>query len=161
MAKNNNGGELGFEEKLWEAADKLRNNMDPAVYKHVVLCLIFLKYISDSFEDKYAELEETKYADPEDKDEYIADNVFWVPKEARWEKIKANAKQPEIGQMIDEAMVAIEKENKELKGILNKEYSKPTLSNRIIGELIDLVSSIPNMADDDKSEQDILGRVFE
>ena len=161
MAKNNNGGELGFEEKLWDTANKLRNNMDPAVYKHVVLGLIFLKYISDAFEEKYTELENTKYADPEDKDEYIADNVFWVPKEARWKKIKSNAKQPEIGQMIDEAMVAIEKENKELKGILNKEYSRPTLSNRIIGELIDLISSIPNMADDDKSEQDILGRVYE
>jgi len=161
MVKNNNGGELGFEEKLWAAADKLRNNMDPAVYKHVVLGLIFLKYISDSFEKKYKELEEIKYADPEDKDEYIADNIFWVPKEARWDQIKDNAKQPEIGQMIDQAMVAIEKENKELKGILNKDYSRPTLSNRIIGELIDLVSSIPNMADDERTEQDILGRVYE
>lgn len=162
MAKtSNNGGNIGFEQKLWAAADKLRNNMDPAVYKHVVLGLIFLKYISDAFEAKYAELKDIQYADPEDKDEYMADNVFWVPKEARWEKIKANAKQPEIGQMIDEAMIAIEEENRELQGVLNKDYSSPTLSNRIVGELIDLISSIPNMADDGRSEQDILGRVYE
>ena len=102
---------VGFEEDLWKSADKLRNNMDPAEYKHVVLGLIFLKYISDSFEEKYQELQEIEYADPEDRDEYLADNVFWVPREARWQYIKSNAKKPEIGQIIDDAMVAIEKEN--------------------------------------------------
>ena len=102
---------VGFEEDLWKSADKLRNNMDPAEYKHVVLGLIFLKYISDSFEEKHQELQKIEYADTEDRDEYLADNVFWVPREARWQFIKSNAKKPEIGQIIDDAMVAIEKEN--------------------------------------------------
>src|SRR6056297_2655923 len=116
------GDKLGFEKQLWKACNKLRNNMDPAEYKHVVLGLIFLKYVSDSFEEKYQELENTKYADPEDRDEYLADNVFWVPKTARWEYIKKSAKRPEIGQIIDDAMVDIERENEKLKGILNKDY---------------------------------------
>ena len=158
--QNNNGGNLGFEQDLWKAADSLRNNMDPAQYKYVVLGLIFLKYISDSFEEKRQELEKEEYADPEDPDEYTKDNIFWVPKEARWEKIRANAKKPEIGQMIDEAMIAIERENKNLKGVLYKNYGRPTLKNRIIGELVDLINDIPNMADNGSS-QDVLGRVYE
>src|SRR4030043_37425 len=111
---------LGFEAKLWQAADKLRNNMDAAEYKHVVLGLIFLKYISDSFEEHYAKLiaEKEQGADPEDADEYRAFNIFWVPKEARWSHLLANAKQPVIGKLIDDAMIAIERDNKTLKGVL-------------------------------------------
>ena len=154
------GDKLGFEKQLWKACNKLRNNMDPAEYKHVVLGLVFLKYISDSFEKVYKELEETKYADPEDRDEYIAKNVFWVPKDARWDKIKNNAKQPEIGQIIDNALIEIEKENPQLKGVLNKRYSRPTLSTRILGELIDEISKV-DMKTNGKSSQDILGRVYE
>ena len=108
--KSKNGATLGFEEVLWKAADKLRNNMDAAEYKHVVLGLLFLKYISDAFDERYKQLEAEKdqYADPEDVDEYRSVNVFWVPKEARWSYLQANAKQPTIGKLIDEAMIAIE-----------------------------------------------------
>jgi type I restriction enzyme M protein len=151
---------VGFEEDLWKSADKLRNNMDPAEYKHVVLGLIFLKYISDSFEEKYQELKEIEYAEPEDRDEYLAENIFWVPKEARWEYIKSNAKKPEIGQIIDDAMVAIEKENERLKGILNKNYARPTLDKRILGELVDLISNI-KVGDKESRSKDVLGRVYE
>ena len=115
-----NGATLGFEAKLWQAADKLRNNLDAAEYKHVVLGLIFLKYISDAFEEHHARLvaEKPKGTDPEDPDEYRAFNIFWVPKEARWSHLQANAKQPTIGKIIDDAMVAIERDNKALKGVL-------------------------------------------
>src|SRR2546426_12430121 len=108
--KEANGATLGFEQKLWQAADALRNNMDAAEYKHVVLGLIFLKYISDAFEAKHTELvaEKSKGADPEDPDEYRAASIFWVPKEARWAHLKARAPQPEIGQIVDDAMAAIE-----------------------------------------------------
>ncbi|HID33056.1 MAG TPA: SAM-dependent DNA methyltransferase, partial [Anaerolineae bacterium] len=106
-AASNNGANLGFESQLWAAADKMRGHMDASAYKHVVLGLIFLKYISDAFQAKYEELEalrETEYTDPEDRDEYLAANIFWVPKEARWGMLQANAKQPTIGQLIDDAM---------------------------------------------------------
>lgn len=124
------GANIGFEDKLWQAADKMRNNMDASEYKHIVLGLIFLKYISDSFQEKYDKLfsEDPGYA--EDKDEYIAENIFWVPKEARWNEIQANAKQSTIGQLIDNAMIAIEKENPTLKGVLRKDYSRPTLDKK-------------------------------
>lgn len=141
MAKNKtngNGGNLGFEEKLWQAADKLRNNMDAAEYKHVVLGLIFLKYISDAFEEKNQFLirESVLGADPEDPDEYKADNVFWVPKEARWANLKNNAKQPTIGKIIDEAMDAIERDNPTLKGVLSAmNYSRPALDKQRLGSL--------------------------
>jgi type I restriction enzyme M protein len=134
------GKTLEFEDKLWLMADKLRNNMDSGEYKHVVLGLLFLKYISDAFDEKYAELQEEEYADPEDRDEYTAENVFWVPKEARWAVIKDNANKPEIGKIIDEAMIAIEKENGDLKGVLPKIYARPELDKRRLGELIDLFS---------------------
>jgi type I restriction enzyme M protein len=143
--KNENGANLGFEEKLWQAADKLRGNMDAAEYKHVVLGLIFLKYISDAFEEKYADLkarEETDFTDPEDPDEYLADNIFWVPAKARWSNIKTSAKKPEIGRIIDEAMEALEKENDTLAGVLTKDYSRESLDKRRLGELIDLISTI-------------------
>ncbi len=121
MSQTNNGANLGFESKLWEMADTMRGYMDASEYKHVVLGLIFLKYISDAFQHKYDELaatQETKYTDPEDRDEYLADNIFWVPPEARWEQIQAQSPQPVIGKVINEAMTAIERENPSLKGVL-------------------------------------------
>src|SRR5205085_1680124 len=131
----------GFEATLWEAADKLRSNMDAAEYKHVVLGLIFLKYISDAFEERRAALEAQRAegADPEDPDEYRAERVFWVPKPARWTYLQANAKQPTIGKLIDDAMVAIEKDNPGLKGVLAKDYARPGLNKQRLGELIDLI----------------------
>jgi type I restriction enzyme M protein len=157
---NSSGANLGFEEKLWKMADKLRSNMDAAEYKHVVLGLFFLKYISDSFEEKRKQLEKDKEADPEDKDEYTADNIFWVPKEARWEYIQANAKQPEIGKIIDNAMDAIERDNPSLKGVLPKEYTKQGLDKTRLGELVDLIATI-GLGDKISKEKDILGRVYE
>ena len=153
---------LGFENTLWLAADKLRNNMDAAEYKHVVLGLIFLKYISDSFEERYKELEaEVKQgADPEDRDEYHSENVFWVPKEARWKFIQDQAKQPEIGKIIDEAMDLIEKDNPSLRGVLPKDYARPTLDKRRLGELVDLIGTI-GLGDKESKSNDILGRVYE
>ncbi|MEM4252288.1 MAG: type I restriction-modification system subunit M N-terminal domain-containing protein, partial [Candidatus Nitrosotenuis sp.] len=109
--KNGNGANLGFEQKLWLAADKMRSNMDAAEYKHVVLGLIFLKYISDAFSEVHEELKKDKTSDPEDIDEYISRRIFWVPKKARWDYISNNAKKPEIGKIIDDAMDAIEKDN--------------------------------------------------
>ena len=133
----NNGGTLGFEEKLWQAADKMRSNMDAAEYKHVVLGLIFLKYISDAFKELHEKLtsEKSQGADPEDPDEYRAENVFWVPKVARWEYLQKNAKQPAIGKHVDDAMEAIEKSNVSLKGVLPKNYARPALDKERLGEL--------------------------
>ena len=133
-----NGANLGFEQTLWQAADKLRGNMDAADYKHVVLGLIFLKYISDAFEERYTGLKSEPHANPEDRDEYTAENIFWVPKAARWPKLQAAAKQPGIGKLLDEAMLAIEKENPALKGVLPKDYARESLDKRRLGELIDL-----------------------
>src|SRR5699024_4514220 len=130
---------LGFEEKLWAMADKLRGSMDAAEYKHVVLGLLFLKYVSDSFEELYEQLKTEEWADPEDKDEYLAENVFWVPREARWSYIQENAKKPEIGQIIDEAMIAIERENESLRGVLPKNYARPDLDKTRLGETIDIL----------------------
>jgi len=162
--KNNgsNGATLGFEAKLWQAADKLRNNMDAAEYKHVVLGLLFLKYISDAFEGHRAKLVADKKsgADPEDPDEYRAQNIFWVPKVARWPHLQANAKQPDIGKIIDDAMVAIERDNKSLKGVLPKDYARPALDKQRLGELIDLIGTI-GLGDKENRSRDILGRVYE
>ena len=158
-----NGANLGFEDKLWQMADKLRGHMDAAEYKHVVLGLIFLKYISDAFQEKYEELkakQETEYTDPEDRDEYLAANIFWVPQEARWEKIQEQAAQPTIGQVIDEAMAAIERENPSLKGVLPKDYSRPTLDKIRLGELVKLVGDIDLKAKE-SGVKDPLGRVYE
>lgn len=116
---------VGFEEKLWTAADKLRSNMDAAEYKHIVLGLIFLKYVSDSFAEKYNQLVKDGYGDEEDRDEYLADNIFWVPKEARRDEIKKHATSTDIGAVIDNAMEAIEKENDSLKGVLTKNFARP------------------------------------
>jgi len=145
MAKandKNHAASLGFEAELFKAADKLRGNMEPSDYKHVALGLIFLKYISDAFEARHAALLAEDPQAAEDKDEYLADNVFWVPKDARWSHLKANAKRPEIGTLIDDAMRAIEKDNESLKGVLPKDYARPALNKLMLGELIDLISGI-------------------
>jgi type I restriction enzyme M protein len=157
-----NGATLGFEAKLWRAADGLRNNMDAAEYKHVVLGLIFLKYISDAFETKHAELDVQRGegADPEDPDEYRAENIFWVPLEARWSYLKAAAPQPTIGQIVDDAMAAIERDNPSLKSVLPKDYARPGLDKQRLGQLINLVSDIGLGSPADRS-RDILGRVYE
>lgn len=157
---NNNGAHLGIEANLWAAADKLRGNMEPSDYKHVALGLIFLKYISDAFEAKRADLLEEELADAEDPEEYLAENVFWVPKAARWTHLQARARQPEIGKDVDDAMLAIEASNASLKGVLPKEYARPALNKVMLGELIDLVSRIGMTEAADRS-RDILGRVYE
>ena len=157
---NNNGANLGLEARLWAAADKLRGNMEPSDYKHVALGLIFLKYISDAFEAKRAELFTEELADAEDPEEYLADNVFWVPKDARWSRLQAKAKRPTIGKDLDDAMLAIEADNASLKGVLPKDYARPALNKVMLGELIDLVSEI-GMAEEADRSRDILGWVYE
>jgi len=149
-----------FEQMLWKSADKLRKNIDAAEYKHVVLGLIFLRYISEAFEDLYNRLKNEEYADPEDRDEYLAENVFYVPEKARWEYLKENAKNPEIGKIIDEAMEMIEKENPSLKGVLPKVYARGNIDPISLGGLIDLFSNI-NFNDVKEKSSDILGHVFE
>ena len=160
---------IGFEAKLWLTADKLRNNMDAAEYKHVVLGLIFLKYISDTFEEHRAKLTAGKGdyagANAEDPDEYKAENVFWVPKEARWPHLQSSAKQPTIGKIVDDAMVAIERDNPRLKGVLPKDYARPGLDKQRLGELIDVIATIALTAasEGEKTHRsvDLLGRVYE
>src|SRR5438309_742299 len=174
-AVQDSAARLGFEAKLWQAADALRNNMDAAEYKHVVLGLIFLKYISDAFEERQAQLAlwtadeqsewyvrepQDRYQVVEDKDSYRAENVFWVPAEARWSSLQGRAKQPEIGKLIDDAMVAIERENPKLRGVLPKEYARPGLDKQRLGELIDLIGTI-GLGDAANRSKDILGRVYE
>ncbi len=159
---NGSGGELDFRAKLWQAADKLRGHMDAAEYKHVVLGLIFLKYISDAFAERRAQLlgEVGQGADPEDPDEYRAENVFWVPKEARWDRLQGQAKQPQVGKLVDRAMEAIERDNPSLKGVLPKDYARPALDKQRLGELIDLVGTI-GLGDRENRSRDVLGRVYE
>ncbi len=159
---NGNGANLGFEQTLGQAADKLRNNLDAAEYKHVVLGLIFLKYISDAFAELHAKLvdEQDEGADPEDADEYRAVNVFWVPQEARWEFLQGKAKQPSIGKLVDQAMDAIERDNPSLKGVLPKQFARPALDKQRLGELIDLIGTI-GLGDKENRSKDILGRVYE
>lgn len=150
---------LNIESQLWEMADKLRGNISANEYKDVVLGLIFLKYISDSFDERYQELVAQAEGFEEDEDFYISENVFFVPQQARWGYIKSNAKQPTIGQIIDEAMILIEKENKSLKGVLPKNYARPELDKIKLGELVDLFSF--NLGNEEAKAQDILGRVYE
>lgn len=153
-----------LEKTLWQAADKLRNNMDAAEYKHVVLGLIFLKYISDAFDELYQKLEATKHetgADPEDKDEYTAERVFYVPPQARWKWLQSRAKLPTIGKDIDDAMDAIEKDNPSLKGVLPKDYARPALDKQKLGELVDLIGSITLSKNGNGKSKDLLGFVFE
>ncbi len=160
MADNNNE----LEKTLWAAADKLRSNMDAAEYKHVVLGLIFLKYISDAFQDLYQKLQagEGQYegADAEDPDEYLAENVFFVPETARWQYLQDRAKQPEVGKFVDDAMDVIEKQNLSLKGVLPKEYARPDLNKQRLGELIDLIGTI-GFNQEGHQAKDLLGQVYE
>ncbi len=164
MAKKKESTQEPIEKQLWKAADKLRKNIDAAEYKHIVLGLIFLKYISDSFEELYAKLQagEGEYAgaDPEDRDEYRAENVFFVPPSARWSYLQGRAKLPEIGKDIDNAMDAIERDNASLKGVLPKVYAKENLDPASLGELIDLISNIA-LGDAKSRSADVLGHVFE
>ncbi|KZD14989.1 MAG: N-6 DNA methylase [Candidatus Fermentibacter daniensis] len=159
---SNGGANLGFEATLWQAADALRNNMDAGEYKHVVLGLIFLKYISDAFEEQHTRLEAEKAqgADPEDPDEYRAVHTFWVPPEARWSYLKAQARQPGIGRIVDDAMAAIERDNPSLKGVLPKDFARPALDKLRLGQLIDMLSGI-GLGDSENRSKDILGRVYE
>jgi type I restriction enzyme M protein len=158
--QNGNGASLGFEAQMFLAADKLRKNLEPSDYKHVALGLIFLKYISNAFEAKRARLLVEDSAAAEDPDEYLAENVFWVPKEARWAFLQASAKQSTIGKLIDGAMSEIEKANSGLKGVLPKDYNRPALDKVMLGELIDLISGI-GMGVPGEKAKDILGRVYE
>ncbi len=165
-----------LEARLWEAADALRGNQEPSEYKHVVLGLVFLKYISDRFEERRAAIE-ASLADPdseeyipnparraqfiEDRDEYMGHNVFWVPAEARWEAIQARAKLPSIGEDIDRAMDLIEKENRSIKGVLPRNYGREGLDKGRLGQLVDLIGSIGFTGTDDHGSDDVLGRVYE
>ena len=157
-----NGATTGYEAKLWQMADALRGSMDAAEYKHVVLGLIFLKYISDAFEEVHARLEAEHDvgADPEDPDEYRGENIFWVPVDARWSRLKEQARQPTIGQVVDEAMAGIERDNPALKDVLPKDYARPILDKQRLGQLIDLVSNI-TVGDAEARSKDVLGRVYE
>lgn len=157
MSKKDNNN---FESQLFKAADKLRKNIDAAEYKNVVLGLIFLKYISDSFSELYEKLETDDMSDPEDRDEYLAENIFFVPGKSRWKNIQAQAKLPEIGKILDDAMEEIEKENKELKNVLPKVFGKPNLDKTSLGELIDLISNTALQAENENSK-DLFGRVYE
>lgn len=158
MAKQNNGST--FEQKLFKAADKLRKNIDAAEYKYVVLGLVFIKYISETFDELYHKLEADEWSDPEDRDEYLAENIFFVPPTARWSHLRNNAKLATIGQIIDEAMEAIEKENSELKNVLPKVYGKANLDKASLGQLIDLISNTELQAENENSK-DLFGRVYE
>lgn len=158
MADVNSTANIGFEETLWKAADKLRGSMSSYDYKDVVLGLMFLKYISDKFETRYNELVEEGDGFEEDIDEYTAYNIFWVPAKSRWGYIRDNAKSNEIGQIIDDAMIEIEKENPSLVGVLDKRYARPELDKRRLGELVDLISTIKLHS---KEEKDLLGRIYE
>ena len=157
-----NGATTGYEAELWRMADALRGSMDAAEYKHVVLGLIFLKYISDAFEEAYARLEAERDqgADPEEPDEYRAQSIFWVPPEARWSRLKAQAHQPTIGQLVDDAMTAIERDNPALKDVLPKDYARPALDKTRLGQLVDLISNI-DVGDEESRSRDVLGRVYE
>jgi len=159
---NGTAANIGYEAELWQMADALRGSMDAAEYKHVVLGLLFLKYISDAFEELHASLlaDKASGTDPEDPDEYRALNIFWVPQEARWSHLKAKAKQPTIGQLVDEAMTGIERDNPQLKGVLPKEYARPALDKTRLGQLIDLISNI-KVGDKESRAKDVLGRVYE
>lgn len=151
---------VSFEQKLFKAADKLRKNIDAAEYKYVVLGLVFIKYISETFSELYEKLEADAYSDPDDRDEYIAENVFFVPASSRWSHIHNNAKLPSIGETIDEAMEIIEKENKELRNVLPKVYGKANLDKASLGQFIDLISNTELQAENEKSK-DLFGRVYE
>lgn len=159
MVESISGANLGFEAEIFAAADKLRGNIDAAEYKTVVLGLIFVKYISDSFEEKYQELLAESAGFEEDRDEYEAENIFFVPQDARWSYVASKAMTPEIGQIIDQAMLSIEKENDRLKGILPKNYARPELDKRRLGEVVDLFNNLK--LKEHGNAKDILGRTYE
>ena len=159
-SRASNGANLGFEQTLWAAADKLRGNLDAAEYKHVVLGLVFLKYIADAFDEARAEIANDPEGDAEDRDEYLSRNVFWVPIPARWEFLQAKAKDPDIGKLLDDAMYAIEHDNPRLKGVLPKDYARPALDKRRLGELMDLIGTV-GLGDAENRSKDIIGRVYE
>ena len=155
------GATMGYEKQLWRMADALRGSMDAAEYKHVVLGLIFLKYISDAFEERHAAvLAEWGSEAAEDRDEYIAENIFWVPPEARWAHLKAQARQPAIGQLVDGAMAGIERDNRVLTDVLPKDYARPALDKQRLGQLVDLISNI-QVGNEEARSKDVLGRVYE
>ena len=160
MADITNTATTGYEAQLWSMADALRGSMDAAEYKHVVLGLIFLKYISDAFEEHHERLQSIDHADPEDPDEYRGENIFWVPPEARWEHLHHQAPQSTIGQLVDGAMSAIERDNPSLKDILPKEYSRPALDKQRLGQLVNMISNI-RIGDEEARSRDVLGRVYE
>ena len=152
----------GYKSELWKMADALRGSMDAAEYKHVVLGLIFLKYISDAFEEAYAKLEAERDpgADPEDPDEYRAQSIFWVPREARWRRLQDQARQPTIGRLVDDAMIAVERDNPALRDVLPKEYSREGLDKQRLGQVVDLVSNV-KVGGVKAQANDVLGRVYE
>ena len=157
-----NGATTGYEAELWRMADALRGSMDAAEYKHVVLGLIFLKYISDAFEEMYARLEAEvgQGADPEHPDEYRAQSIFWVPVGARWSNLQSHARQSSIGQVVDNAMTVVEQENPVLRGVLPKDYARPALDSIRLGQLIDMITNI-QVGDEASRSKDVLGRVYE
>ena len=154
-----NSSEIGFEKQIWDAADELRGSMDAAEYKHVVLGLIFLKYLSDKFEERYDALVKEGAGFEEDIDEYTSENIFFVPPEARWSVITKKTNTKENGITIDNAMKAIEDKNKSLKGILPKNFSRPELDKTKLGAVIDLFTNVQMANHGDK--KDILGRTYE
>lgn len=158
----NNGAVIGHEAELWDMANALRGSMDASEYKHVVLGLIFLKYVSDAFEEKYAFLKskESKGYDPEDPDEYRAENIFWVPRESRWSQLQNHARQPTIGKIVDDAMDAIERENPSLRNVLPKDYAREALDKQRLGQVIDLIGNI-KVGDENARSRDVLGRIYE
>jgi type I restriction enzyme M protein len=163
--QSDNGGSaatVGYETELWKMADALRGSIDAAEYKHVALGLLFLKYISDAVEEQHGALEaqEAEGADPEDPDEYRALNIFWVPPETRWSHLKAQAKQATIGQLVDDVMAGIERDNPSLKSVLPKDYARPALDKQRLGRLIDLISNI-KVGDAEARSKDVLGRVYD
>ncbi|MCX6843779.1 MAG: type I restriction-modification system subunit M N-terminal domain-containing protein, partial [candidate division WOR-3 bacterium] len=174
--KNVNGANVGFEAQLWQAADKLRGVMDAAEYKHVVLGLIFLKYVSDAFAERYAALdaatrnpkdrdyyttdEKQREATLEDRDEYLSANVFWVPPEARWFTLQRRAREPLIGRLLDAAMEAVERDNPKLKGVLPKIFGREQISKATLGGLIDIFANV-GLGDKESRSKDVLGRVYE
>lgn len=160
MAKKKNTADIGFEDKIWKAADVLRGSIDAAEYKNVVLGLIFLKYISDNFEEKHRQLAAEGDGFEEDKDAYTAENVFFVPAEARWEVIAENAHKPEIGTIIDNAMAVIERENSSLKGVLPKNFARPELDKRRLGDVVDIFTNNISLGKDEENK-DLLGRTYE
>jgi type I restriction enzyme M protein len=160
VKKNGNGAGLGFEEKLWLAADKMRGHIEASEYKHVFLGLIFLKYLSDVFQERYRWLEEQSATNPENRDEYAVHGTFWIPEKARWSYLISSAKDAQLPQLIDEAMVGIEEVNPELEGALPKHYARLSLHNYRLSELLLLIDTI-GLGDEASRSKDVLGRVYE